>query len=103
MSQEQNSVLEYRVASLEAVVREVKDAVKSIDTSLQTLARLEARHSETRESLSRAFTDIEDHEKRIRILEADMPTVRMIRNWVIGGMTSCVGLVGIAVVHQVMK
>ena len=103
MAADQQSILEYRVASLEAVVREVKDAVKSIDTSLQTLARLEVHHAETRDGLARAFAEIQDHETRVRVIEGEMPTVKLIRNWVIGGVISSVGMIGAAVIHLVVK
>lgn len=97
------TVLEYRVASLEAVVREVKDAVKSIDISLQTLARLEARHAETREGLERSFAELHDHETRIRNIESEMPTVKLIRNWVITGVVGGISIVGSAIVFAALK
>lgn len=111
MAGEQNNVLEFRVSTLEKVVGEIGQSVKSIDGSLQALTRLEARHAETRDSLSRAFTaiqrledeDLKDHENRLRAVEADMPTFRLIRNWVIAGVIGIVALVGIAVVGVVVS
>ena len=102
MTPEHQSVLEYRVNVLESVVGEVKNAVKSIDTSLQTLARLEVHHAETRDGLERAFTDLGDHEARMRVIEVEMPTVKLIRNWVIGGVLSSVGMIGAAVFGVLM-
>lgn len=96
------TVLEYRVASLEAVVREVKDAVKSIDTSLQTLARLEAKHAETRDGLERAFNEIADHETRVRVIETEMPTTKLIRGWVIAGVVGVLGMMGVAMIKLVV-
>ena len=94
-----HEILEYRVRSLEASVHEIKQAVKSIDESLQTLARLELRHAETRETLSRAFHEVEEQEKRIRALEAEAPVTRLISRWVIGAVIGIVALVGIALIR----
>jgi hypothetical protein len=94
---------DFRISSLETTVSEVKDAVKSIDQSLKTLASLEVRHSETRDALARAFTKMQDHEDRLRVIEVEMPTIKLIRNWVAAGVISCVGMVGAAVIHLLLK
>lgn len=98
---DEKTVLEFRVSALEGVVSEIKLAVKSIDQSLQTLARLEERHAETRDGLERAFGEIKDHEDRIRSVESDMPTMRLIRNWIVSGVLGTLGLVGVAVAKLV--
>lgn len=99
---ENEKVLEFRVTNLEGMVGEIRSAVKSIDGSLKTLAALEAHHSETRASVGRAFTDINDHEDRLRKVEADLPTMRLVRNWVIAGVLGCTSLVGVAVAGMVI-
>lgn len=95
---ENAELIEYRIASLEGAVGEIKQAVKSIDSSLQTLARLELHHAETRDSLSRVFTGQEDQDKRLRVLEIEAPTTRMVHRWVIGGVIGIVSIVGVAVI-----
>lgn len=102
VNNEQQTVLETRVTFLERAVDEIRDAVKSIDGSLQVLARLETSHSETRNAIGRAFSEIEDHEKRLRAIEEDMPTMRLARGWVIGGMAAIVGLLCIAIFKLVV-
>jgi septation ring formation regulator EzrA len=107
-----------RVTALEDVVSEVREAIKSIDSSLRTLAALEVKHEETRNGLNRAFQEIQHHEVRIRTLELDapkkgderiseiereMPTMKMVRGWVIAGVTGIMGILGVAVLHLVMK
>lgn len=95
-------ILEYRVSQLEGAIGEIKSAVKSIDASLQSLARLEARHAETRDALERAFdgikelkdVDIKDHETRLREIEENMPTVKLVRNWVITGVLGVLAMSG---------
>lgn len=95
---ESSDLIEYRIANLEGAVSEIKLAVKSIDASLQVLARLEVHHAETRDSLSRVFADIEDKDRRLRVLEAEAPTTRLIQRWVVGGVIGVVSLVGIATI-----
>lgn len=96
-------MLEFRITNLEGAVGEIRGAVKSIDASLQTLARLELHHAETRDGLGRAFTAINDHEIRMRAVEAEMPMAKLVRNWVIGGVIGVVVLVGVAVVGLVLS
>ena len=109
MSPDEN-VLEFRISVLEGAVGEIKTAVKSIDTSLKTLTTLEVHHSQTRDAVGRAFSEIErlgggvikDHEDRLRGIEADLPTMRLVRNWVIAGVLSCTTMVGVALVGMVI-
>lgn len=108
MAQE-DSVIELRVSNLESTVNEIREAVKSIDRSMQTFARLEVHHSETRDALGRAFAEIEelkkeqreylkDHETRIRMIEQEMPTTKLVRGWIIAGVIGLVAIVGMAIV-----
>ena len=99
---ENEKVLEFRVATLEREHGETLAAIKSIDNSLKTLTALEVHHSQTREALGRAFTDIEDHETRLRKVETEMPTMKLVRNWVIAGVIGCVSMVGVAVAGLVI-
>lgn len=98
-----NDVLFSRVTNLENVVDEVKNAVKSIDQSLRTLAALEVKHEETRSGLNRAFVSIGDHETRMRTMETEMPTLKMVRGWVIAGVLGIMGILGVAILHMVLK
>lgn len=65
------AVLDLRLTNVERAVERVTTAVESIDKSLQALTNLETKHEQTRESLGRAFGDIDRHDVRIRVLEAD--------------------------------
>ena len=55
--------IERRVDTLEQAVNEIKEAVKTIAENSTVLARLEAHHEETRESLKRAFESIATNRK----------------------------------------
>ena len=97
---EKHDVIEYRLGTLEASVTEIKSAVSSIDKSLQKLTSLEERHQETRDALNRAFTQIEDHEVRIRHVEKNEPVTRLVRNWIIAGITGLIGMVALVLVGR---
>lgn len=122
-----NAVLHIRVTNLEKVVDRVSKAVESIDESLKILARLEVHHEQTRSSLERAFDGLDACSARIRSLEdscvraadckercvriddkvkrieIEMPTIKLIRGWVLTGVVAVVALVGTAVVNLVMR
>src|SRR5574340_1462751 len=98
-----NDVLFSRVSNLEDVVDEVKNAVKSIDNSLRILAALEVKHEETRNGLNRAFTEIGDHETRMRTMENEMPTLKLTRGWVIAGVVGIMCILGVAILHLILK
>jgi chromosome segregation ATPase len=97
---EKNDVIEYRLGTLEASVTEIKSAVSSIDKSLQKLTSLEERHQETRNALNRAFTQIEDHEFRLRHVEKEAPVTKLVRNWIIAGVTGIIGMAAIALASR---
>lgn len=85
-----SSLTEYRLASIE-------ETLASINETLRTLTSLEAKHMETRGALERAFTEIGRHEERLRSIELELPTLKLIRGWVIAGVVSCTSLLGITV------
>lgn len=101
--QQAHAVLDVRVTNLERVVERVSTAVESIDESLKTLTRLDVKHEEVNKSVDRAFVSLKDHETRIRTVETEMPTLKLIRGWVITGAIALIGLVGISIVNMVMK
>lgn len=96
-------VMEYRLSALEGSVGEIRQAVKSIDASLQVLARLEQRHAETRDGLERAFKELADHESRMRIVEIEMPTTKLVRGWIITAVVGTLGIVGVTALKLVMS
>lgn len=107
--QPRKELLEFRVDALERDRDEdrvrferFERAVESIDNSLKTLTRLEIHNSETQEAIKRAFNSIADHETRLRPIEADLPTLRLVRGWVIGGVIGVCSLLGVAVVSLVV-
>ena len=93
---------ELRMRMLETNHNELKDAVTAIKDSLQSLVRLEAHHTDTREAIGRAFKEIECMEARIHTIELDMPGLRELRGWVITAALGTISIVGIALLYLVI-
>lgn len=73
----------------------IEDTLKAIKESLNTLAMLEQKHVQTREALERAFSTIGKMEERVRKIEHELPTLTLVRKWVIGGMVGIMSLLGL--------
>lgn len=103
--QTRQKLLTYRVDQLEKAfekaVGEIRDAIKSIDKSLQVLAvadiQLEKAWGE------KAWGEIEALEKRVVTVELELPTMKLVRTWVITLVVGVLGSVGTAVVALVLR
>lgn len=92
----------HRLTVVESAIEEIRDATRSIAESVQSIARLEERHAQTAQTLGRLFDDAKEVEKRVRVIEADMPGLREIRRWVVGGVLSITSIVGAAIIALVV-
>ncbi len=88
--QEPSALTQYRLGMIEKTLEAIRD-------NLTQLAQLEQKHIETREALGRAFEQINSHDERIRGVEQEMPTLKMIRGWVISGVLGIIGLLAVTV------
>lgn len=91
-----------RVARMEGAIGEIRDAVKIIAPAIVQLATLETKHLETRESLGRAFKEIDELDIRVTLVERDMPVVKLVSNWVQRAVVAVLGVVGLAVLALVV-
>lgn len=73
----------------------IEDTLKQIAENLERLAALEQKHLETRDAVGRAFASIEKVDLRVRHVELELPTLKLIRTWVIGGVLGSISLLGI--------
>lgn len=92
---------------MKAIAAEVRDNSKEIAQALQNLcmlmSKMESSHTSLESAVTRAFNDLEDHELRMRVIENEMPTVKLTRNWMVAGVIGVVGLVGLALIELVFK
>ncbi len=110
--------VEQEQADMREVLGALKESQQAISNSLERLVRLEERHIETRDALTRAFAAIDKHgealhsirlaipvnlEPRLRDLESNMPGLLEMRRWVVAGVMSVIGLMGCGVIGLVIK
>lgn len=92
----EHRLLAYRVDQHEAWINEMRDAVKSIDRSLQLLSLVEAQHVKSR-------TQITEMAERLRGIELELPTLRLVRGWMISGVLGVVAAVGLGVIAMAFR
>ena len=80
-----DKLTQFRLETIETTLSKISD-------NLSTLTRLEEKHGETRIALERAFASISKTDERVRNIETEMPTLKLVRKWVIGGVVSGIGL-----------
>ncbi len=85
-----DALTQYRINMLETTLEAVKE-------NLIKLAQLEQKHIETKESLTRAFDSMNDLNKRLQTVESEMPTLKLVRGWVIAAVLGIVSLLGVAI------
>lgn len=110
--------VEQEQADMREVLGALKESQQAISNSLERLVRLEERHIETRDALTRAFAAIDKNggslhsirlaipvnlEPRLRDLESNMPGLLEMRRWVVAGVMSVIGLMGCGVIGLIIK
>ena len=87
-------LIEYRMGAVEK-------ALLTLTEAMQKWSNLEIKQAEFRASDERAILRMNDHDKRIRELELEMPTTKLARNWVIAGVLGVFGVVFMQVIKLV--
>lgn len=95
-------ILQNTLVHLTAETKRNADAVFSIHESLRTLTRLEATHGAQIAEVARISRQVELVDDRILEIERDMPGLRELRKWVVLGIVSGVGMMGIALTKLVL-
>lgn len=91
--------------SLSHLVEETKrnaDAVASISESLHVLTSIETSQREVMERLKEGSIRMTDHEKRLQLIEQNMPALLEMRKWVMAGILAGVGMIGTALLKLVI-
>ena len=92
-----DSIVEHRLGQLEGAIKDIREALTGINASLVTLTRLEVRHAETRDAMTRAHQRIDDIEVKLDEIMQAMPVLKLTSHWVKAGVIGIVGLVLLAV------
>jgi len=93
---ERLTTLEVKTGSIHQDMSEVKETLKEIAKSLNTLAVLEVKHANTAESLQRAFSEIGKVQKRCEEMEKKLPNLILASGWVFKAILGILGLLGVA-------
>ena len=75
----------------------IEDTLKAMTENLERLVALEQKHLETREALGRAFDTVEKMDGRVHSIELEMPTLKLVRKWVMAGVVGILSLLGLTV------
>lgn len=73
----------------------VEKTLEVVGQNLERLATIEQRHVETRDGLARVVELNAKLDDRVRSIELELPTLKLIRGWVIAGVIGCAGLLGV--------
>lgn len=96
-------LLAYRVEQLENAVSDIRDSVKSIDQTLKLLVVIEQQQEALRKCMESQGMTIAETQRRLADVELELPTLRLVRNWVITGMLAVNGIVGSAAVALLLR
>ena len=94
-----DSLTQYRLQQIEKNLEAITRTMQDNAESMKLLVSLEQKHTETREAMARAFTQLTEHEGKIRAVELEMPTIKLVRNWVIAGVIGVFAIFGTQVVR----
>jgi hypothetical protein len=78
------------------------DAIISVSESLRMLASIESQQRHVIESLKEGSIRMTDHEKRLQLVEQNLPALLEMRKWVVTGVLAGVGMMGAALVKLVI-
>lgn len=81
-------VLRVEVRHVRESITEMRDMLKSINSAVQALVRVEQQQVEQRDSINRAHESIENHNERLMVLERAQPSLLMTRNWVLAAVVA---------------
>lgn len=95
--------LEEKIKLVSDDMSEIKDVLKKIASSLNSLAILEEKHKNTTESLQRAFTMIDKHGNRLDDIEKTLPYLKLASGWLFKGVLFVMGILGVAAMAIVLK
>lgn len=91
-----NDVLRAELRAVADRQGEMSRTLGKMADTLSAVVRMEERLTEGREALARAFTELDDHELRLKRVELDLPALKEARKWITGGIVAVVGAMIVA-------
>lgn len=95
-------VLQAYLTTVQADVSEIKGTLAKLTDAVTGIERLETRQIALVSEIEAARKSQSSFESRIATIEHDMPGLRELRKWVVGGMISGIGMMLIAVASLVL-
>lgn len=94
-------VLRTEILHVKESLGDVRTTLASINSAVQALVRIEQKQVAQHEALGRAFVEIDDHEKRLRVLENERGVHGLVKNWVIAGVVGIAAIFGLQLLRLV--
>lgn len=96
------AVINVRLEAMQRELAALSGTTKSVADSLVILVRLEESHKTVLDRLRNGSETMQNHETRLQDIERDMPGLKELRRWVIGGILAGVGMMGVALAKLVL-
>lgn len=97
-----DTVIDFRVAAVEAAVERFSRGMEGVNENLNALTRLEERHARIADSLDRLFATVNKQNDRLVAIELVMPVLTETSSHVRKGMLAVVALVLMALIGMVV-
>lgn len=97
MNSAEAQVLSERTGHMQADIGRLVETMTDVQRKLEVLPAMAASVEHLRADLIRSTTAARDHERRIQTLETEMPGLKELRRWVIGGVLAAVGTMATAI------
>lgn len=88
---------EHRITALEKAMVDVSVAIKSIDAALHKFGVIQLEQQHVRQDVNRAFEELRevranlsDIDEKVNDIAEQLPTLNLIKGWVIGGILAIV-------------
>jgi hypothetical protein len=95
--------LEERILAVSSDMGDVKKSLAEIASALRSLAVLEEKHSTAQEAIKRCFKVTDEHEERIKAVEAVLPNLLLASGWIFKAVLGVLGLLGMAAIGSLIK
>lgn len=80
----------------------MEKAIAGLTENMAKLTSIEVKYHENRDAQLRAFAMIDKLDGRVTAIEAEIPTLKLVRAWVIAGSTSTIGIFAVYLIRTVL-